>query len=69
MKKYVTVRELIEQLEAIENKDLDVVIDCYELNDVCTNVEAIETTRKYYKAVDNCGAYTSRDCVVIVGWE
>ena len=68
MAKITTVRDLIAQLEAIENKDLDVVMD-YEGNNVLTDVEAFVTNRYYGKSDDHGWTACTRECVVLVGWE
>lgn len=63
-----TVRELIAQLEAVENKDLDVVIDSDGFG-VLTDVEAIKGER-YYGKQEECGwVRGSRECVVLIGYE
>ena len=63
-----TVRELIAQLEAIENKDLDVVIDADGYGTL-TDVEAIESDR-YYGKQEECGwVCCTRKCVVLIGYE
>lgn len=64
----VTVRELIAELEKIENKELDVVIDG-QLG-VLTDVEAIEGAHRYYGKSEAVGyVHRTRECVVLVGWE
>lgn len=69
MARLITVRDLIAQLEAIENKDLDVVIDSATYG-ALTDVEAIEGVHRYYGKDDGSGyTYCTRECVVLVGWE
>lgn len=63
-----TVRELIAQLEAIENKDLDVVIDANGY-DTLIDVEAIESNRYYGKAENGAWVNCTRKCVVLIGYE
>lgn len=64
----VTVRELIAELEKIENKELDVVMDG-QLG-VLTDVEAIEGAHRYYGKSEAVGyVHRTRECVVLVGWE
>lgn len=64
----VTVRELIAELEKIENKELDVVMDG-QLG-VLTDVEAIEGAHRYYGKSETVGyVHRTRECVVLVGWE
>ena len=64
----VTVRELIAELEKIENKELDVVIDG-QLG-VLTDVEAIEGAHRYYGKSEAVGyVHRTRECVVLIGWE
>ena len=68
MAKITTVRDLIAQLEAIENKDLDVVMDSEY--GVITDIEAIEGTHRYYGKSENGGyVHRTRECVVLIGWE
>ena len=68
MAKLVTVRDLIAQLEAIENKDLDVVVDSEY--GVITDIEAIEGVHRYYgKSEDGGYVHRTRECVVLIGWE
>ena len=56
----MTVKELIKELEQIENKELDIVI-----NGEC-DIEVIETTR-YYGKSESCGwVAKNRECVVLV---
>lgn len=59
----MTVKELIAELEKIEDKELDVVID--GIDSVLIDVEPIETNRYYYKE----GTAKTRDCVVLIGWQ
>lgn len=69
MARLTTVRDLIAQLEAIENKDLDVVIDSATYG-VLTDVEAIEGAHRYYgKSEDGGYVHRTRECVVLIGWE
>ena len=64
----MTVRDLIKELEAVENKELDVVIDG-QLG-VLTDVEAIEGVHRYYGKSEAAGyVHCTRECVVLVGWE
>lgn len=65
----MTVKDLIAQLETIENKDLDVVIDgpSYE---TLTDIEAIEGVLRYYGKKEKSGyTYCKRECVLLAGWE
>ena len=61
----MTVRELIEELQKIENKELDVVIPSMYSDGYTTDVE-VDTSRVYYGKVEEIG-WTAcyRDCVVI----
>lgn len=59
----MTVKELIVELEEIENKELDVVMDSGDY--ILLDVEPIETNRYYYKD----GTAKRRDCVVLIGWQ
>lgn len=69
MAKITTVRDLIAQLEAIENKDLDVVVDSEY--GVLTDIEAIEGAHRYYGKSEEGTGWTAcnRECVVLIGWE
>ena len=69
MARLVTVRDLIAQLEAIENKDLDVVIDSATYG-ALTDVEAIEGVHRYYGKNEGSGmTWKNRECVVLIAWE
>ena len=61
----MTVKELIAELEKVENKDLDVVIignDGY----VCELVEDVMENEKYYGKTDEFGWWAcTRKCVLI----
>lgn len=61
----MTVKELIAELEKIEDKDLDVVVignDGY----VCELVEDVMKNEKYYGKADEFGWWAcTRKCVVI----
>lgn len=62
----VTVRELIAMLEAVENKDLDVVVCTEHTNSA--ELEVIEGAHVYYgKSDTELGGWTActRECVVI----
>lgn len=61
----MTVRELIAQLEVVENKDLDVVVDGNGYGTL-TCEEVGDWVIRYYGKVEN-GGYTrrSRECVVL----
>jgi len=59
----MTVKELIIELQKIEDKELDVVID--GVDSTLIDVEPIETNRYYYKD----GTAKTRDCVVLIGWQ
>jgi hypothetical protein len=60
----MTVKELITKLEAIENKDLDVVINSDDYgNVVVTYISQIEV---YYGRDENTGWYCdTRECVLL----
>lgn len=62
-----TVRELITQLEAIENKDLEVVVDG-EGFEVYTDVEAIQGTRYFGTIEDGGWVARTRECVVLINY-
>lgn len=59
----MTVKELITELEKIEDKELDVVMDSGDY--ILLDVEPIETNRYYYKD----GTAKTRECIVLIGWQ
>ena len=59
----MTVKELIAELEKIEDKELDVVMDSEY--GTCLDIEPVETNRYYFKD----GTAKTRDCVALIGWE
>lgn len=61
----MTVRELIEELEKIENKDLDVIINSYDYGDVVAEYVFDNATRYFGKANGMCWTTMDRKCVVI----
>ena len=64
-----TIRELIARLEAVENKDLDVVIDGDGYGTLI-DVEVIDNVNRYYgKAEGGAWVNCTRNCVVLKGYE
>lgn len=62
----MTVRELIETLEQIEDKELDVVIND-DYNEYTTDIEVIETNKYYGKSESPYGWVSkTRKCVILV---
>ena len=60
----MTVKELIAKLEAVENKDLDVVINSDDYGDVV--VTYFSQTEVYYGKDEDTGWYcTTRECVLL----
>lgn len=61
----MTVKELIRELEQIENKELDIVIT-NEYGETTTDIEVI-TSNKYYGKSESCAWVAKiRECVVLV---
>lgn len=61
----MTVKELITELEKIEDKDLDVVIECDD-GYVCELVEEAIETERYYGKTDEFGWWAcTRKCILI----
>ena len=58
----MTVKELIIELEKIENKELDVVIE--GIDSILLDIEPIETNKYYFKN----GTAKVRDCIALIGW-
>ena len=59
----MTVKELIIELEEIENKELDVVMD--GIDSILLDIEPIKTNRYYFKN----GTAKTRDCIALIGWQ
>ena len=62
----MSVEELIEELQKIENKDLDVVI-INEYGEYTTDYDVIKNVERYFGAYDDDGTYSfqTRECVLI----
>ena len=61
----MTVKELIRELEQIENKELDIVInDDYNIH--TTDIEVMKTVRYYGKSESYGWVAEDRECVVLV---
>jgi len=61
----MTVKELIEELEQIENKELDIVV-FDECNTRTTDIEVIHTIRYYGKCENNSWVAQDRECVILI---
>lgn len=61
----MTIKELIKELEQIENKELDIVV-YDECNERTTDIEAIQTVRYYGKFEDGGWTAKDRECVVLI---
>ena len=60
----MTVKELIKELEQIENKELDIVIhDDYNIQ--TTDIAVMQTIRYYGKSEDYGWVAKDRECVVL----
>lgn len=63
-----TVRELIKQLEQIEDKDLYVVIDTN--TGVQSQIDVLGVGERYFGELeDNGWTACTRPCVILDGWE
>ena len=60
----MTVKELIRELEQIENKELDVVIND-DYNIVTTDIEVAQIVKYYGKSEDYGWVAKDRECVVL----
>ncbi len=61
----MTVKELIKELEQIENKELDIVV-FDECNVRTTDIEVIQSERYYGKCEDYAWVAKYRECVVLI---
>lgn len=63
----MTVQELIEQLEKIEDKSLDVVVDCYG---TVIQIDDVFTGKRYFGKQEECGyCFATRQCIVLDGYD
>ena len=61
----MTVRELIEELQKVENKELDVVIEGRDTS--TTEIELIVGAHRYYGKPEATGyTHRTRECVILI---
>lgn len=60
----MTVKELIKELEQIENKELDVVI-LGDRNYYDTDIEVIQTIKYYSKIENDLWTAKNRECILL----